>query len=875
MTKRKTILAVLLGVIMTLCLAFAVACGGEEAEMGTLKWTINDPYNSVTVTVDGSTERPEQYAVGETLTFKVETKSGYTVTVQNGRATLNGNSNNEYSFAVKKGNNEIVITVKRQITGVAVETPPTKLTYYAGEKVDETGMVVIVSYATGESEAVESGYIINYPTDAGYFVLGDTSFTVSYGTMTTAAVELAAPVEVKVTINPVGGVINEGYLTVLSARTDLKNYATEEGGTISFTYSKLDSAIVLPTNEEILLDGGKESSLAGWLDADNNSYKQISVENKLSLDLHANWNLVLVDMQEMELVLENGTPYLALTMSINTNFSAYAYFYEGNKKIEVKGETIEGKAGETVTAKIDLTQLEDVKSVETGSPVDARGAWMDIRVNTTINGVDLTQDFIYNPLEPIAEVGQMIHDDKYCYRIRISHDGDVDYYKVYFNDYLTTYEMDVKEVDGKATLVMNGQVNTNLEAATDFPFENAEIAITFGSAVVKGKVKADGFWEASLDLTTVESGLNAMATTAVLTAAEGGKTLSVDLNGKLDLIGCGTIFDYHLEGGNPRYFQTTKTINGWKCTIGGDWNEPFLIVVDTTHEVIATGADLETGTDGKIYLVLNGTCGSAITSADELKNYLYLDIQSNSDAKSVDGWNVYWRSTDENNGMQLSVENGTWTLKVAIPEAALKAGAIMFAHFGNGSSNLVLSDLAFKSTVIGELRYTLGTWTGWNSQLVSIWVTEKDTVIVTATAADLVAENGKVYLSISGSAYSTEKEAIEATVSGIWVDLQKRGDDWYRNQLKEPVITVNEDGTWTAKYDLTNVEAHGNPYTGHFGGTEEGNTGDLKLPTSAAEDGKSVTLNGRKYTLVNKNGATDEANNWGCVSVKIEEVAAE
>ena len=63
MTKRRTILAILLGLLMTLCLSFAVACGdsGNEGDGGStaiIKWTINDEEH-VSVTVDDKTELPK------------------------------------------------------------------------------------------------------------------------------------------------------------------------------------------------------------------------------------------------------------------------------------------------------------------------------------------------------------------------------------------------------------------------------------------------------------------------------------------------------------------------------------------------------------------------------------------------------------------------------------------------------------------------------------------------------------------------------------------------------------------------------------------------------------------------------------------------
>lgn len=866
MTKRKTFLAILLGLIVTLLLSFAVACGGE-VETETVKWTINDKEH-VTVTVDGASELPTSYEIGETLSFKVVPANGYEVSVRNNREELKG-TDGVYSIVVKKGKNanDIIIEATRTITSVAVTTNPATMTYYAGQELDKTGMVVTVSYATGESEAV-TDYTVVYPS-GDFFMVGDTSFTVKYKDFTSAAVELTAAVEVKIVINPVGGVIDEAILTEWAARTDIKGYTVdEETGIISFTYTKLENEMALPTNEQILLGDGTSSSLAGWVDEHNSVYSAISTLNNVSLTLNANWNVVLVDMQKMELVLEEDTPYLALTMSINTDFSAYAYFFEGNKKIEVRGDEIQGKAGETVTAKIDLTKLKDTKSVEDGSPVDGRGAWIDIRVNTTINGIDVTQQFVYDPEDPIAEIGQMIHDEDYCYRIRIDHTDSGDYLKICFNDYRSTYFMDVKEVEGKPTLVMNGQANTKLAEAQEFPLENAKVEITFGTAIVTGTVKADGSWEATLDLTTVGSGFNAVASTAVMTSADELKTFSIDLSSKLDLIGCGTIFDYNPDGGNPRFFQTTKLIKGFQCTIGGDWNEPFLIVKDVDNTINEIVGDIALRYDNdeaptKVYYVVTVKVGKNLDSADTLKTKVTFGDKGTSDLLSV--------------ADVKSLGDGVYELLFDVTERTAN-GSKLYVHLylddavWNGSDGNILDEDSSENGVfltLGEKKYSIANEWSMPNLVVNPYDANTDFVL---TSADLVVEENKVYYVLTGKMpNATDKAKVEEYLTDVYADLQKRGDDWYSNVLTGGALTLNDDFTWTIKFDITNIAVHGNPYTGHFGSA---NT-DVKIPAEGAQDGKSVSLNGKKYTLVNKYGATDEANNWGCVSVLIENETAE
>lgn len=864
---RYLIVAMLTVMCAVLCF---VGCkdettGGKTDAEHTVTWTVAE---HATVKAEGYETLPEKVKDGTAIVFTVECDNGYEVdTVKRGDRNVTASSG-KYTVTVT-ADVTISVTLKEQLKSLNVTTNPTKLTYYAGEVLDKAGMVVEAEYATGTKKPV-TDYRVVYPTEnATCFYLGDKSFTVSYSGMTSAPVELTAPVEAKVTINPVGGVINEEILTLWEGRTDLHDYEVATDGTISFTYLKLDSALTLPTNAEILLGDGKSSSLAAWVDGEGTAYTEIGLDNKVSLDLHANWNVILVDMQKMELVMEGGKPYLALTLSVNTDFSAYIFFYEGNDKTMLKGEEIEGKRGETITSKFDLTLLQKETVDENGKPVSAEGSWMDIRVNTTINGIDVSQTFAYDPDDPLIQYGQMIHDDEYCYRfIHYMNEGKADL-KVYYNKYLTTYTMEVQDVSGKPTLVMNGQANTKREAAKDFPFEGAKIDITFGSAIVTGTAKADGSWEATLDLTTLGQNFAATATTVMMTSADGSKTLDLGKGGKLDLIGSGTIFEnFDATAGSNQNFYNEWTIGGFRCTVGTDWNEPRLTVKDIAHEIAVTGADLDVQ-EGVVYFVLTGTYGSGFASADEVKAAIYLDIQSNSDAGSPDGWNVYWASTNEDNGMQLTATGGTWTLKVAIPEEAQKDGVFMFSHFGDSGSNLVLAGVTTKSVIVGDLRYTISNWTTWGSQLVSIAVEHYDptakSITLTSDDVDLVEEGGKPCIVVTVLAENYTEDELKAAVKYGNED-SNNGFSW-----KTPCIKVVKDGNkYKLYFDLTEMQVGGD---GQLWSNLFIPDGDTEKKVEIHDDnlstnGKTITVNGKKYTII----CTGDNGTWRIPCIKVENV---
>lgn len=151
---------------------------------------------------------------------------------------------------------------------------------------------------------------------------------------------------------------------------------------------------------------------------------------------------------------------------------------------------------------------------------------------------------------------------------------------------------------------------------------------------------------------------------------------------------------------------------------------------------------------------------------------------------------------------------------------------------------------------------------------------------VVATGADLVAENDRAYFILSGTSAGCTVEEVEAYLNGIYFDFQENGynngawnGSWNEQNTYARVASVNADGTWTLKFDVTDTPVHNLPYTGHFklnDGSNSDNIGsDLRLDAEGAQDGKSVTVGGKKYTLVNKvSGEAWDA--WGCVALKVE-----
>lgn len=148
---------------------------------------------------------------------------------------------------------------------------------------------------------------------------------------------------------------------------------------------------------------------------------------------------------------------------------------------------------------------------------------------------------------------------------------------------------------------------------------------------------------------------------------------------------------------------------------------------------------------------------------------------------------------------------------------------------------------------------------------------------LTVTDADIVSENDKAYFVLKGTSTNVDRETLEAFLNWNHFDLQQCGGAWTPYENLDRTVTVNDNGTWEIKFDVTAMPTDGAAYTGHFGAKDPSDPTygdnpwtDIKLENDHAQDGKSVTVGSKKYSISNKVGGTEQDTNWGCVSLKIE-----
>lgn len=135
------------------------------------------------------------YLVGETLNLTgivvslvgsngamIDVTAGCTYSPANGTTLTAEMTSVQISYTYPVGSfsftTSLAINV-RELSSIAVTTPPTKTSYYTGETLDLTGIVVIATYDDGSTAVVTSGCTFS-PDDGDTLTASDTAISVSY-----------------------------------------------------------------------------------------------------------------------------------------------------------------------------------------------------------------------------------------------------------------------------------------------------------------------------------------------------------------------------------------------------------------------------------------------------------------------------------------------------------------------------------------------------------------------------------------------------------------------------------------------------------------------------------------------------------------------
>ena len=576
-----------------------VGCGGNgdggksQQVEGTysVEWTVPE---HARVTVEGASELPTSVPEDSAISFTVEVDSGYavdSVKANNKKISL---KNEKYTVGITK-DTTIVIEVSEAVSDLTVSTKPTKLTYIAGDELDVTGMVVEVTLGTGGKKTLTLGGDDGYTVFPTVFEGGETSFEVTYKKQT-IKVDLDSVVEYLVKIDANGGRYTADYLASLEAK-NLHNYK-QENGVITFTYyNNMSSSVPMPKASDVT---NGDSILTGW------SYEEASISNNTAANVNAvaSWQTELVTLSSCKLVKENNVPYLVIEGEFKAANEVFLYLYEGNAKVELKGDTYTGTTGQKFEVKFDLRRL-----AEKGA--DYEGKWMDIRFNASLGAIEESMEIYVNATSTVAvDTGEklLVDDVAYCFATYSNR------LKVYFQQTSLTYEFEGHAVDGKDYLKITGKTK---DAAHFNKYVN--ISVWNGSGETTGygaQIDGQGNFVVEYAIhddfseilkTNIFFHIGIYEDNTLATIIWGGTSQNVVVSSVFTNMPAATknLGDIHHAA---RYVGA----DGLSYYIGYAWDGLMLYVIDEGHEITLENAKVEER-NGVVYYVLTGTCSGYTT----------------------------------------------------------------------------------------------------------------------------------------------------------------------------------------------------------------------------------------------------------------------
>lgn len=872
---KKRLLLTFISVIAVISALMLAACG--QGTKYSVTWDVSE---HAVVKVVGLDSLPSSIGEEATISFTVEPATGYAVSTVNvnGR-NLSADKEGKYNVVVKADIAVKVETVET-IAAVTVKTNPTKLTYVAGEELDKTGMEVEVEYGTGR-KATETEYSVVYKNGAA-FAFGDTSFSVKYKNVESAAVDLTGAVEAKITIDPAGGTIADEYYTALQGNAQVKNLNKAENGTITFTHAALSAAIVLPSAEQWTRGEAGDYIFVDW---GNNGATEVAASNETSTSFTASYKPVLLELSslkyENQTVGEETVPYLIIKGKFKAAKTAYLYLYEGNDKVELKGDTVGSETtnrGDDFELKFDMRKLVEKEYL---------AKWMDIKFVATLGELTETQEIDINDYtEDFVDLEQIIVNGDYSYSFATytPSGSTAKYLKALYSNYFKNeYTLTAgTDAEGNATLTVNGSVDEKWAGKT--------VCIDFTGCVdgddnKYAVVGADGSYTLTFNFKTYKLGTDGYSHFRIVESeADSSKVLYKDGDGNLLNAG---LQDEGLEKFNIGLIENQAGVrvpNANETAVfyvgRGKWGG---IVLYGKNEAIATtGVSLATKNE-KPMLAISGTYNDKFT-ADGVVEYLkqayaYADIQNNADTGSGStstnpDWGsatpLSWGKAAEGDEPAVpatifcEANEGKWTIWLDLSARENAIGELLFSHFGSSTTNLTSSKIdknARITATVGEttVMYSLVDFTGWGGHVVCINVSKPLDFVMAYEKAELQTANDKAYFVISGTytglagGAGTAADGIEkltTELNGKRNDVQNMGD-WaekkFSKEANNAEVTV-ADGKWSVKIDLSALEIGNGNNLVHF----LGNDLDLTIEnlTNALN---TVTVGGKTYKLETQN----------------------
>lgn len=865
MTQKKSLLVVILGIVMALCLSFAVACG--EKEKVTVSWDVDE---HVTVHVDGQKELPKEFEKGAELKFTLEVQSGYTVTdVKAGRNTIPP-KDGVYTYKAT-ANVEIHIKAERAVTDLKVKSNPETLTYYAGETLDKTGMVVEVTYGTGETEVVTA-----YTVEPSVFALGDKSFTVSYGGKN-ATVNLNETVVGRIVLDLQGGVLSQDYKDALTANEDIdKHEADASDANKYYLYfdAALENDVPLPTLTDITRVEENESvPFLGW-QSGGKATGVIPKGTDVSGTCTARWMVDLVTLThigyEKGTGADEGKLFLVIEGAYHMADSVYLYFYEGNADMEFKGDTYSGKRGQPFSAKFDMNELA-VARTEKGE--NFFGKWMDIKLVAEVDGVKDTQeiDLLMYPDEGFVDTDQTVRNDEYVcsFAVHTPENSASRFLKAVVTQYVPPISL--KGDESHENLVVSGTLGKSYIGKT------VEIDYYGSGTVTKtATVAEDGSYSVSFPLANMP--LNTTMYFHFIVKDTNGATLlqgDDDKNMRNSWVPTDDSYTTGEKLGSLDGLRTkiANADNTRVLYIGyGEWGA---IVGWCVNEATAvTGVSLEKRED-KGYAVISGTWDEALITKEDAqasleKDYATPDFTNLPQLSSKGDWTAWTRTGD---ARIIEVEDdGTWKILLELPDN-LADGQVVFVH-STSNSNFYAKDLekGTDSITIGTKVYSIVIPEGFTDKddtfangIFAIKMEDSTVKSITLNTVALKVDNyanpSKVYYVVKVSVKNYTLDELKKTALGN-IDSNNGERSLYAQDTSRAKAVEGEENVFELWFDVTAYEGE-HLYIKLFkqeGTLEEIAAGDVlselkdRHTPGVCADGKYAVVGGKKYTIICKDG---------------------
>ena len=228
----------------------------------------------------------------------------------------------------------------------------------------------------------------------------------------------------------------------------------------------------------------------------------------------------------------------------------------------------------------------------------------------------------------------------------------------------------------------------------------------------------------------------------------------------------------------------------------------------------------------------------------------------------------------------ITVSGAEWSVRFSLLNLKIYAYCLHFGPTASNPEDVKIEGVHEKSVEYDGRKYSLINKYGSTTQpeywgCVGLRIENIATAAtVTATSANLEATDSAVYFVLSGTYQNIDADKIEDLLKTVYFDFQERDGSWTVYTFDRTVSV--EGNNWTIKFDITKLPVNANAFTGHFLPALENNTANagenLTLTTEQLPDGTiTATVGAKKYTLVNKHGSGEATDNWGCVSVKVED----